>query len=57
MERNRRVQVVLGMIRHVPHHEPDERVCERRSRVRQTVLVMTATGMLDDQDRAEQGLS
>jgi len=48
---------MLGMKRHIPHQQPDQRVGQRGSRIRESVFIGRTASMLGDQDRPQQGLS
>ena len=57
MERDRRIQMMLGVVRHVPHQQPHRRVGQRGARVGQSVAVMRAAGVLGQHVGAQERLA
>ena len=57
VERNRRIEMVLGVKRHVPHQQPDHGIRQRCPSIGQAVLIGRAAGVLGNQDRPQDWLS
>src|SRR6516225_6836871 len=53
MKRNGGIQVMFGVIRHVPHQRSYRERGQGRARIGQTVVVAAAPSMLDDQQGAD----
>jgi len=56
VKRNRGIQVMLGMVGHVPHKQSNGKGAQRCPRIGQTIPVFAACCMLDDQQCTEEWL-
>src|SRR5262245_60908112 len=57
MKRNRRVEMVLGMVRHVPHQKTDGPGSQRRTRIGEAISVFAAVSMFCQEDSAQYRLA